>query len=170
MTLNETYAIYAANPTDELSGVVYEEVLKYARAIASLRLSQRALGSIDEPIQDAATKVWIQFHKEGRYNGKSEFSTWVHAVIWNDLQDWLKRKKCRNICSLDDPDLEIEVIEDTDLFKYVYHKEIFANLQGQEKQLVTLLLNGLTVPEVAEKMGLSINRLRQLARDISKKS
>jgi RNA polymerase sigma factor (sigma-70 family) len=174
MTLEEAYGIYEANPTDENSGIVFEAVLSFAKKFASQRLNQRQLGSIDDPVQDAAKKVWIELHKEHHYNpSDGPFGGWVRTVIAHTMTDWVRGQRRGLTVSLDDPMYhlpeDVEVTGKGNPYKQILHKEMYAKLEGDDKALVTDLLNGMTIAQLADKRGVSTMTIRRMAERIMEK-
>jgi RNA polymerase sigma-70 factor (ECF subfamily) len=73
------------------SGEALERLLAEARP-KLLALAMRVLGNPDEAedaVQDAMVKVWRHL---GRFEGRAQFSTWLHRIAVNAALDRLRRR------------------------------------------------------------------------------
>ena len=62
-----------------------------------------------EDTEDLVQDVFVKAYKSlVRFRGKSSFYTWIYRIAVNQTINFLKRRKKRNVLSLDDVDLSIE--------------------------------------------------------------
>lgn len=115
--------------------------------------AERITGSIlgtrqPELAREIATRTCLNLH---RFDGRSRFSTWFYRIASNEANEWLRRKQQRRETS-------IEAVQEPSA-PPVEPQVVPRVLDGREKALAQLLLEGYTHEEAAKVLGISKRRV-----------
>lgn len=122
-----------------------------------LRLCSAYLNSAVEAedlFQDIMTNVW---HSLPAFRGEAKAGTWLYRIAVNTaLLHRRKRKPAQELTDFPDrglgPEQNIEEQE-----RLAALRSAIASLPGQDRLIVTLLLEGLSYKEIAEITGITVN-------------
>ncbi|MCR9244700.1 MAG: sigma-70 family RNA polymerase sigma factor [bacterium] len=145
------------------------------RALASRR--QVDDSDLEDFAQDAVLRV---LDRLDRYQGASRFTTWAHAVAVNHALTELRRRRWQDVSltaataegtdfePADDDAGPSHVAEHSELLQ-VLRNALDTALTEKQRTAMTLLLEELPYPAVAERMGIKLNALYKLAHDARSK-
>ena len=130
----------------------------------------------EELIQEMTYQLWKSYEK---FNGDSQFSTWMYRVCLNTALTFLKNenKKKNNLTN----EQNIEIVDDDDSIqkeeqlKYFY--DAVQELNKVEKALIFLFLEGQSHKDISSHLGISevnarvkLNRTKEKLQTIIKKN
>ncbi len=109
-------------------------------------------------LQETFLKVWQNLDK---FRNQSMISTWIYRIAVNTCLTWLKSEKRQAKEELTPNFIETkkeEISEKQDQIKMLY--QCIAKLEENERIIITLVLDEVTYPEIAEISGISEGNLR----------
>jgi RNA polymerase sigma-70 factor, ECF subfamily len=109
---------------------------------------------VDDLFQEIMTNVWNSLPK---FRGDAKLSTWVYRIAVNTALIYRRRQRPSEELP-DVPDHRVSPQQDLERQEQLeaLHRAI-AQLGGQDRLLVSLLLEGLSYKEIADVTGITIN-------------
>lgn len=133
------------------------------------RFIQRYIG--EEEAADIAQEVFVKVYERwGEFAATENTRAFLYTVARNMCLDYIKHKKAENNYILAFPEYN-EVVEQTFLkevtrqetFRILYHA--IGQLPGQTRQVILYSLEGHSVQEVADSLGISVNTVKTLKKN-----
>jgi RNA polymerase sigma-70 factor (ECF subfamily) len=124
--------------------------------------------------QEIVFQLWKSYQK---FEGKSQFSTWLYRVSLNTALTFLKSEKRKpdNAFLHENLDVAEESQDDKEVQLQLFYKAVH-ELNPIEKALIFLFLEGQTHKEISENLGISevnarvkLNRTKEKLQQIIKK-
>ena len=124
--------------------------------------------------QEIVFQLWKSYQK---FEGKSQFSTWLYRVSLNTALTFLKSEKRKpdNAFLHENLDVAEELQDDKEVQLQLFYKAVH-ELNPIEKALIFLFLEGQTHKEISENLGISevnarvkLNRTKEKLQQIIKK-
>lgn len=111
----------------------------------------------EEFAEDILSKA---FEKLARFQGKSSFSSWLYAITYNTVIDYLRKKKQLHYPRWNQSHEIPEIIDpsDTDVEELNYDKlmEVFEKIHPEEKALLLMKYqDGLSLKEIGTSLAIS---------------
>lgn len=140
--------------------------LLYERyALPVWKMCLRASGSTHQADDLTATVFLKAFERLDRYQarGAGSFRSWLYAIALNVVRDeWRKTKRLTAL-----PDIDVAIDDAPGPEEIALHRitleevrEVMSTLNDRHRSIVELRLSGLSTPEIAATMGMSITALK----------
>ena len=109
---------------------------------------------VDDLFQEVMTNVW---HSLPSFRGEAQISTWVYRIAVNTALVYRKKwKPGEELPDLPDQSRGVhQNMEEQERLTMLH--DAIATLPGQERLIVTLLLEGLSYKEIADVTGITVN-------------
>lgn len=172
MNIDEVYSNWIAKPCDETSGAIYTAILRQAKIVAPIILDEDKIGSLDEPIHNAAQDIWYRLTtRDIEYDPKrAKLVTLIDRILRNYFIDWIRAENRENFASLDDDGfrlpIDIEAIEDRRIQNIDFKQTIAGVLTEEQLKLVWMKVGGLTEVEIAETLCVDLRTVRRRWHDV----
>ena len=129
-----------------------DEIFRFCAFIVKDRERARDL------MQDTFIKVWQNLD---RFRNQSQFSTWIYRIAVNTCLSYLRTAKRRATDELNDRIIENYTEEPSEREEQIalLYKSI-AQLEENERIIITMVLDEVPYPEIAEVAGISEGNLR----------
>jgi len=157
----------------------------YQKKVFNIAL--RLIGSHDDA-SEAAQEVFVKVFKSiNKFKGEAAFSTWIYSITRNVCMDELRKKKNKNVVSLDEeiklPDGDVkreveddkptpEVITEKNELRAVVRKAILSLSEDHKTMIVLRDLQGMSYEEISKvfkcpegTVKSRINRARQALKE-----
>ncbi len=114
--------------------------------------------SANDLMQETFIKVWQNLDK---FRNQSQFSTWIYRIAVNTCLSYLRTAKRRATDTLNDTIIENYTEEPSEKQEQIalLYKSI-AQLDENERIIITMVLDEIPYPEIAEVAGISEGNLR----------
>jgi len=114
--------------------------------------------SANDLMQETFIKVWQNLDK---FRNESQFSTWIYRIAVNTCLSYLRTIKRRTTDELNDTIIENYVEEPSEKQEQIalLYKSI-SQLDENERIIITMVLDEIPYPEIAEVAGISEGNLR----------
>jgi len=114
--------------------------------------------SANDLMQETFIKVWQNLD---RFRNQSQFSTWIYRIAVNTCLSYLRTAKRRATDELNDSIIENYTEEPSEKQEQIaqLYKSI-AQLEENERIIITMVLDEVPYPEIAEVAGISEGNLR----------
>jgi RNA polymerase sigma-70 factor, ECF subfamily len=140
----------------------FRQIVDHTRA-PLYRLAARMLGNLsdaEDVLQDAYVSAFRSL-REGRYDGRSKFETWLYRVVTNACIDAMRKRKVRQAELPPEPQFDGLVTQEARVALGELDVMLKA-LSEQDRAAVVLCLGeGLTVKEAAEALGVTEGAVEQ---------
>jgi len=141
---NELFQLWRETQDEQVLEKLFKALRYHAESVCVL-----TLGRSDQEIADEA--ITKALYMSDKFRGDSKFSTWFHAIVLNLCRTAIRDKMRRQQVELTD-DVGAGMFEDS-LEAEIALEKLTEGLKEEEMFLVRCKLEGMTLPEIAEKSG-----------------